>query len=175
MLIFCTKTGFELENVPYLVCAVTGANVASPRGRGSQEYRLDGRTKVCFGFLAELVVIKNYLNSMLYSNQQALGSFLGIFERKAFEAAAHRLKRYGYGMPSAALWLGLGQTSYWAIGGSPKAQVGSRNSVDLETGILSSDPITELGFKSLLARGTAGLVVMDLKGLIVLGGEDHGI
>jgi hypothetical protein len=78
-------------------------------------------------------------------------------------------------MPSAALWLGLGKTSYWAIGGSPRAQVGSRNTVDLETGILSSDPITELGFKSLLTRGTTGLVVMGLQGMVVLGGEDHGI
>jgi hypothetical protein len=71
--------------------------------------------------------------------------------------------------------LGLGKTSYWAIGGSPRAQVGSRNTVNLETYFLSSDPITELGFKSLLARSTTGLVVMNLQGLVVLGEEDHGI
>ena len=45
----------------------------------------------------------------------------------------------------------------------------------LEAGILSSDPITEFGFKPLLARGTTGLVVMGLQGLVVLGGKDHGI
>ena len=67
-----------------------------------------------------------------------------------------------YGMPSAARWLGLGKTPYWAIGESPRAQVGSRNTVDLEAGILSSDPITKLGFKSLLARGTTDLVVAEV-------------
>jgi len=66
-------------------------------------------------------------------------------------------------------------TSYWAIGESPRTQVRSRNTVDLEAGILSSDPITKLGFKSLPARGTTGLVVMGLQGVIVLGREDHGI
>jgi len=78
-------------------------------------------------------------------------------------------------MPSTALWLGLGKTSYWAIGGSPRAQVGSRNTLGLEAEILSSDPITEFGFKPLLARGATGLVAMGLQGLVVLGGEDHGI
>ena len=39
----------------------------------------------------------------------------------------------------------------------------------------STDRISELGFEPLLSPGAAGLVVVGLKGVVVLGGQDHGV
>ena len=44
-----------------------------------------------------------------------------------------------------------------------------------EAGVLSSNPVAELGFERLLARGAVGLVLVGLQGLVVLGQEAHGI
>ena len=45
----------------------------------------------------------------------------------------------------------------------------------LEAGVLSGNPITELRFKSLPARSTAGLIVTGPQGLVMLDRQDHRV